>query len=235
MSGRSGKVYVTKLAAAQRQLCAAIRMFFDGEDELAVHTVASAAFGILRDLKAERGRDEAADNYLNAVFYAVRDYRRGTLPGYLADDSQMMKWIRDMANRMPISASSQYEDVAASVSPGLAQDFWRKRNAVSNFLKHADRDAKSHISLDEVDNLWLLTQASGSYLDLTDDNLGAEGFVLWVYGNAVRGMKEGMPRKFRGLASSIEKLEPDEQIRFCSQWLHEMKKVTPPPTSTMRS
>ena len=59
---------MTKLAAAQRQLCAAIRMFFDGEDELAVHTVASAAYGILRDLKAERGRDEAADNYLNAVF-----------------------------------------------------------------------------------------------------------------------------------------------------------------------
>ena len=75
MGRRSGKIYVTKLAAAQRQLCAAIRMFFAGEDELAVHTVASAAYRVLSDLKAERGRDEAADHYLNMVFFAVRAYR----------------------------------------------------------------------------------------------------------------------------------------------------------------
>ena len=35
-------VHVTKLAAAQRQLTAAIRMFLQGEDDLAVHTVAAA-------------------------------------------------------------------------------------------------------------------------------------------------------------------------------------------------
>ena len=131
-----------------------------------------------------------------------------------------------MADRLTIGASSRYKDVVVSVSSDIAQDFWRKRNAVSNFLKHADRDAKSHISLDDVVNLWLLTQASGSYLHLTDDNLGVEGFVLWVYGNAVRGMKEGMPRKFRGFASNIEKLEPGEQIRFCSKWLREMKEAS---------
>jgi len=74
------KVHVTKLAAAQRQLRAAIRMFFAGEDELAVHTVASASYRILADLKEERGRDEVGDYYLTAIFYCVRDYHRVDAP-----------------------------------------------------------------------------------------------------------------------------------------------------------
>ena len=226
MESHSGKVYVTKLAAAQRQLCAAIRMFFAGEDELAIHTVASAAYQILRDLKAKRGRNEAADHYLNMIFYAVRDYRRGTLPDYIATDPEMMQLVRDMADRLPITASSNFNDVTATVPQNVAQEFWQKRNAVSNFLKHADRDAKSHISLEDVDNLNLLLQASGAYVDITNDNLGPEGFVLWVYFVAVRGMKDGMPKEFRRYATKLENLDPDEQIRFCSVWIHELKEAT---------
>jgi len=64
MGEDSGTIYITKLAAAQRQLRAAIRMFFSGEDELAVHTVAFAAYKVLSDLKADRGRDEAGDYFL---------------------------------------------------------------------------------------------------------------------------------------------------------------------------
>ena len=69
-------------------------------------------------------------------------------------------------------------------------------------------------------------QAGGSYLDLTNDNLGPEGFVLWVYFGAVKGIKEGMPKKFRKYASEIEKIDPDEQIQFCSEWLRKMKNAT---------
>lgn len=226
MGKRSGKIYVTKLAAAQRQLCTAIRLFFAGEDELAVHTVASAAYRVLSDLKAERGRDEAADHYLTSIFYAVRSYRRGTLPGYLAHDPKAMQFIRDMADRMPeMSATSEFKDVTASVSSDVARDFWRTRNAISNFLKHADHDPKSHISLDDVDNLQLLMDASGAYIDLTNDNLGPEGFVLYVHFCAIKGIKEEMPEKFRRYAAQLEKLDPDKQIRFCSEWLRKMKEA----------
>lgn len=225
MESDSGKVYVTKIAAARRQLCAAIRMFFAGEDELAIHTVASAAYRVLSDLKAERGRDEAADHYFNMVFYAVRDYRRGTLPDYIKNDPEMMQFVRDIADRSSITASSNFNDFTVTVSPNVAQEFWRNRNAVSNFLKHADRDAKSHISLDDVDNLNLLFQANATYVDITDDNLGNEGFVLWIYFVAVRGMKDGMPKKFRKFASNLENLDPDEQLRFCSEWLRELKEA----------
>lgn len=38
---------LTKVADAQRQLDAAIRMFFAEEDELAIHTAAAAAYRVL--------------------------------------------------------------------------------------------------------------------------------------------------------------------------------------------
>jgi hypothetical protein len=40
----SASVHITKLSAAKRQLQAAIRMHFQPEDELAVHTVGSAVY-----------------------------------------------------------------------------------------------------------------------------------------------------------------------------------------------
>ena len=165
------------------------------------------------------------DHYLNMIFYAVRDYRRGRLPDYIANDPEMMQFVRDMADRLPITLSSNFNDVTASVSQNVAQEFRRKRTAISNFLKHADRDAKSHIALDDVDNLNLLLQASCAYVDITNDNLGSEGFVLWVYFNAVKGIKDGMPKKFRKYATKLESLKPDQQLRFCSEWIRELKEA----------
>ena len=137
-----------------------------------------------------------------------------------------MQWVRDMADRLPITASSNFKDARVTVPPNVARDFWRKRNAISNFLKHADRDAKSHISLDDVDNLYLLFQASGAYADLTNDDLGPEELVLWVYVMVVKGMTDGMPEDLRKYASKLEELDPDDQIRFCSIWIQEKKNGT---------
>src|SRR5437660_11025323 len=46
---------IAKLDAAERQLAQAIRLFFDRGDEIAVHTLASAAYQVLSDLCAKRG------------------------------------------------------------------------------------------------------------------------------------------------------------------------------------
>jgi hypothetical protein len=48
---------ITKLEAARRQLDAAIRMLFAGEDPLAIHALAMAAFRLLRDLSEKQGSD----------------------------------------------------------------------------------------------------------------------------------------------------------------------------------
>ncbi len=46
---------ISKMDAAQRQLDCAVRLRLADEDSLAVHTLAYAAFGILRDLVRKRG------------------------------------------------------------------------------------------------------------------------------------------------------------------------------------
>lgn len=48
---------LTKIDAARRQTNAAIRMFFEGEDPIAVHTVAAAGHRIVRDLARQNGSE----------------------------------------------------------------------------------------------------------------------------------------------------------------------------------
>ncbi|MDE0190471.1 MAG: hypothetical protein OXQ90_03865 [Gammaproteobacteria bacterium] len=215
------ELHVTKLEAARRQLREAIRMFFADADVLAVHTVASAAYRLISDLKSQRGRDEVGDFYLTATFYAVRDYHRGTLPGYLTDNPETMRWIRDLAATLPITATSEYEDVNVEVSPDVARGFWKQRNKVYNFLKHADNDANRHISLDEVDNLFLLMLACGSYSDLTVGNVGAEGYALWLYWQVHSGTTEHMPRDF---LENVEHLSSSELLSFFGEFMTELKR-----------
>lgn len=222
-SSSLGEAHITKLTAARRQLCAAIRMFFVREDELAIHTVASAAYRVISDLKSKRGHDEVGDCYLTGVFYAIRDYRRGTLPSYLADNPEMMKSVREWAEKMPITETSKYEDIKATVSPDVARDFWTKRNKVSNFLKHADNDESTHISMEEVDNLPLLMQALSSYLDLDRGGPGHEGYILWMYSCVDSGMVEPMLSRDLEVALYLEPLSRDERLKFCSEFLKEWK------------
>ena len=200
-------------------------MFIAEEDELAIHTVASAAYRMICDLKSQRGRVEAGDYYLTMVFYAVRDYRRGTLPSYLADDPETMKAIRKWAEQLPITASSRYEDTEVSVSPNVEREFWTIRNKVSNFLKHADRDAISQISMEEVDNLFLLMLAQGSYLDLAGRDLGPEGHVLLVYNAVDSGMIEGLPKELQKFATDLEHLPRNERLKCCSVFLTKLKEA----------
>jgi hypothetical protein len=68
------------LAAASRQLNAAIRMFFVKEDELAIHTVASAAFRILRDVTKKRGKNFTAEVFRNGIYRIAQQYAEGRLP-----------------------------------------------------------------------------------------------------------------------------------------------------------
>lgn len=226
MNESSAKLHVNKLAVAQRQLRAAIRMFFAGEDELAIHTVASAAYSVLSDLKAKLGQDEVGDYHLTSIFYAVRDYRRGTLPTYLSEDPETMKCIRELAEQLPIVASTNIKDITATVSSDVAKKFWQQRNKVANFLKHADRDAQSHVALDDVNNLHLLMQALSAYIDLKCDDLGAEGLVFWLYFRVTSGIKEGLPQKFQEVAAKLEAIGSIERLKLCSAMVSEMNETS---------
>lgn len=60
------KIRVDKFEAARRQIDAAIRMLFDAEDPVAIHTLAMAGFRILRDLAEQRG-ESYMENVINSM------------------------------------------------------------------------------------------------------------------------------------------------------------------------
>lgn len=60
------KFKVNKPEAARRQLDSAIRMLFQNEDPIAIHTLCMAAFRILRDLTEKGG-----DSYIHKVVKAI--------------------------------------------------------------------------------------------------------------------------------------------------------------------
>lgn len=67
---------ITKTVAAQRQIDAAIRIMFSGEDPLAVHTVVAAAFGIVKELTKKRDEVLRLEDSLNAFFHSWRPQLR---------------------------------------------------------------------------------------------------------------------------------------------------------------
>lgn len=223
MTQSGAKVHITKLAAAQRQLRAAIRLFFADEDELAIHTIAAAAYRLITDLKAARGRNEAADAHLVSIFYAVRDFRRGTLPKHVADDSEVMSWVAEMAEKLPITSESKIEDITAYIGDEATRAFWRNRNEASNFLKHADKDSQGLLSLEKVDNFLLLMQAMGAYIDIAKNDLGPEGLFLWLYYKVQHDEVETLPEKFKSIGERLLEADEIERRDLCYALIQEFR------------
>lgn len=219
-------LHVTKLAAAKRQLQAAIRLFFLQEDELAIHTVASASYSLLKDLKRDRGTSEAADAYLTAFFYLVRDFRRGTLPDDMPSDPAFMAEVQQIADQLsPITADSKIEDVKVTISPDLEKDYWNKKNRVANFLKHADKDAASLISVDEVDNRLLLMKCCSIYRDVAPDDLGNEGSVFSAFIAASNLTRQSTVSSFERLVSSMRKVPEEDRMHLCYRVIREINEA----------
>jgi hypothetical protein len=196
-------VHINKLAAAKRQIQAAIRMFFAPEDEIAVHTVAGAAYGLLKDLKKARWMSEAADAYLTSIFYVVRDFHRGTLPSHMTSDTAS------------ITADSKLSDVRASVGPALERQYWSDTNRAANFLKHADRDTDESLSLDAIDNHLLLIKCCCAYQDVAPDDLGNEGAVFQAFVTANSDAYRAGSSSFDALVLSMRKLPKERQRELC--------------------
>lgn len=219
---RSATVHVSKLAAAQRQLGAAIRMFFSEEDDLAIHTIASASYQLIKGIKMARSKNEATDFYLTSIFYAVRDYRLGTLPSHMTSDPDLMEWVRNTARDLPIEATSKLEEVSAYLTTDDAKKYWCKRNRAANFLKHADKDANAHIALDEIDNRDLIMQVLSAYSDLLKDGLGAEGRVFWLFSSVSHGDSRGLPENWRKVGDRLLAIDANCRRKFCAELIDKL-------------
>lgn len=219
----AASIHVTKFAAAERQLRAAIRLFFEEEDELAIHTVASAAYRLLSDLKDDRGMDEAADTHLTSIFYAVRSYKRGTLPKHMTSRPELMAQIAELAAVLPIEADSSIKDVKVSIDAESAQRYWRNRNKTANFLKHADKDPSATLAATDVDNANLLMQCVGAYTDLFKDQLAPEGLVFWLYSCVRDDDLSSIPPKLQPIATRLQEIHHDELRVFCAEYIRALR------------
>jgi hypothetical protein len=216
-------LHINKLSAAKRQLKAAIRMYFQSEDELAVHTVAAAAYGLLKDIKKSRGMNEAADSYLVSIFYVVRDYRRGTLPPLMTSDPAFMEEVTRFAEVLsPITADSQLSEVRASIGPELERQYWNDTNRAANFLKHADRDAGQALAVEAIDNRLLLMKCSSAYQDVAPDDLGNEGIVFQAFITANNDSYQMGISSFDSLVASMRKVPAEHQPQLCYKVILEM-------------
>lgn len=216
-------LHVTKLAAAKRLLQAAIRLFFMEEDELAIHTVASAAYSLLKDLKRKRGRSEAAESYRTTLFYLVRDFRRGTLPDHMTSDPAMMAEIERIAEQLsPITADSKLSDVRVTISSDAEKKYWNKSNRVANFLKHADWDSDGTISVEQIDNHLLLMKCCSAYRDIAPDDLGNEGLVFETFVTAGNSSHQGTGSAFDSLVASMKRVPSEQRLGLCCKIIVEM-------------
>jgi hypothetical protein len=76
-STTSQPLRLTKLEAARRQLEMAIRLYFEHGDEVSIHTLAAAAYAIVRDINDHRGGEPMLKDlhcYLSAD--VARDFKR---------------------------------------------------------------------------------------------------------------------------------------------------------------
>ena len=172
MTPRQAAIYINKIAAAKRQLDTAIRFYFAKEDALAIHTVAAAAAAILQDIIRKEGGNLLAD-VLQLGFYTwAKRYTEGKMSdtevALLKESGILSAHIqRISADMKRLGAAYDPSQIKVEVTSEFEQRTWPR--SIANFLKHADRDAKAHLALAELDNEELLIRATMAYFQVTKD------------------------------------------------------------------
>jgi len=163
-------------------------MSFINEDKLAIHTVAAAAYRVLRDLLEKRGVDDFADTIRAGLFSMAKDLVSGTLSEnarkVLAADEHLKGVIAATAEVIRQHGGEADIDVILPRSTVRISHEKRRSHLESlcksaNFLKHADRDHLAAIKLDDVDNDLLIVSASAAYTMLSHD-MTAEMAVFYA-------------------------------------------------------
>jgi hypothetical protein len=221
VSSEQARIFIKKEAAAQRQLDAAIRMTLNCEDELAIHTVASAAYQILRDLKKKRSRKELSDRLGLGIFLFAKDLASGKikeLPTEITVSQVLVEAIGRVCAAIKNGEVKSENDVIRTLSAPGEKSHWDKFNLPANFLKHADYFPETALALEDVNNDLLLMRATSAYVELMGTGTAtAEMLVYFVFRG---GDDENMSLKLR----TIAKLPLAQRRRSCLRLLKELKR-----------
>jgi len=225
-----GRILISKLASAQRQLDAAIRMTFAEEDILAVTTVAAAAYRVLRDIKETRGQKVFAHHLRDGVLGVARAYARGELEAnyvrLFQQSDQFWSLITEAVQR--IRAAGADRDISelrsllnVEVARNVEKHHWKQKNTAANFLKHPDFDPKSFLSTEEVNASNLMMEACDVYFDL----MGSVTIEMEVW-MAAMFLNHKVSCKHPAIVTIMEFLRaipPEEYNRSCLALVQKLK------------
>jgi len=218
-------MHVDKIAAASRQLDAAIRMFFGQEDELAIHTLVSAAFRVLRDIFEKRGKNFTAEVFRKGIYSIARRYADGTLPEQelkLFKNTGLMTVIENILDDVRAQGDSfDLNRVGVGMSRAGEQRAWPSK--VANFLKHADRDADEHLTLGEINNENVLMGACAAYLELMATPT-PEVTAFCAFWGSKNDAVADVGEEARELSEKLKLVKEPARYCLCTEFIRDNKK-----------
>lgn len=222
MSALKRALQISKLAAAQRQLDAAIRMFFQREDELAIHTLTAAAFQILRDLAKKRGAHFTKEVFKSGIIEIAQQHVAGTLPAdkkTMIEGSSLMPVIEGLADDIRVQGG-KFDKERIRISEGHEHKLWLSETTV--FLKHADRDPDNFLSADKLDNEKMLMATCAAYTELMKQPTPeiTAYFAFWaVRNNEARDIAD----EVKPFVRQLEAAEEAQRFEICKKFVRDRK------------
>ena len=220
MHEEEAAVYVNKIAAAIRQLNAAIRMYFSEEDELAIHTVVSAAFRILRDVSNKRGKNFGSRVLHAGICGLAEQIALGKLPKEIMKslrESGSLQLFNDIAEKIRNEGKLFNRDsVEIVLDHQQEQRFWPSN--IANFLKHADRDTDATLQVKNLDNGELLMAASAASLELMKTPT-AEIVVFGSYWVVKHDPIDELGGDYTPVIRQLRNLDAEKRIAKCKELL----------------
>jgi hypothetical protein len=177
---------VSKLDAARRQLDAAIRMYLANEDELAIHTLAAAAYRILRDLLEKRGLSDLDVPVGMGVYLTAKDYVEGKMGDEELNvvcgcNQEFKTFILNLSGKIRKHGNKfQRLDAKVTLSKAQKRAIWTELSKGSNFLKHADKDHDDVLNQETIKNDLLIRLAIAAYQRFSFPPTN-EMFVFYIY------------------------------------------------------
>lgn len=163
-----GRTFINKLSVAERQLTAAIGMYFLELDPLAIHTVSSAAHNVLADLMKERGKDASIHAIEYGCLRAAKDLHEGKITeDYIrAWGGGALDLVKQDVSLFEENPDFDIDTITSSAPPEFARAYWSDRRHSYNYLKHADRDAKTLLDEAKINNENIIMEAIMCWMHL---------------------------------------------------------------------
>jgi hypothetical protein len=219
-----GVVQINKIAAAQRQLDSAIRMFFQREDELAIHTVAAAAFGVLRDILKKRGRHFTKDLFRAGMVNIAKQYVAGTIPSdkkAMFEGTRVMAIIERLAEEIRAHGDAfDGSSVNVTVTESHEHKLWLSR--VTVFLKHADRDAEDLLSADVLDNEKILMATCAAYIEVMKQPT-PEIMAYFAFWSAKNDQVDDLAEEVQQFARKLQATNESARYGLCAKYIRQNK------------